>query len=203
MRDVDELAGQPWLRLSAESSRNFHSFTHFLHLPPHERSMARAYTQHRTSCKGDTPPKPLHAPNEWTALRFRFNWVERAHAHDADVAARDRLRKIADIEQMQARHASLAVAIQNQIVLRLQHLLASGEVLQMSPVALARLLDVATAVERRARNLPTVITKVENEAIGPLLDLSRLTSNEVAIFESLAERCQPVDPQGGNDGRDE
>ena len=190
--DIDDLVTrQPWDQAAGETSRNFHHFLHFLRLEPWRRSMRVAFTDHQVECLKKPPGKNLTCAQDWWDLRCRFSWRERAEAHDRDVAARSRLAALHAAEQMNARHVEISVAMQVLLAERLQQLAASGEVLTMSPLALAKTLALATGVERTARNVPTEIIKYEHapSTDAPPLDLSGLDDQELDLLQRLMTKA--------------
>lgn len=192
MGDIDRLDLKPWQKLPAESNSAFHGFTHFLNLLPWERSMDRAYTQHQKICKHSTNPRQLLSCDPgWNDWRFKFSWLERAAAHDAEIAERDRLRRVHEIEQMNQRHTNIAVALQNLVVERLQSKVT--DLHKMTPLQMASLLDKVTLVERRSRGEATSIIKHQGEGSesSVALDLSKLTDEELEVFQFLVSKCQP------------
>jgi hypothetical protein len=88
------------------------------------------------------------------------------------------------------------VALQNLVVERLQQI-AESEINKMTPVAMARVLDRATIIERRSRGKATSIIKHQGdgESAGVALDLSKLSDAELEIFQELVAKCQPT-PSG-------
>jgi hypothetical protein len=196
MGDLDGLSLKPWAKQPGESDRAFHAFTHFLSLLPHERSMDRAYTNHMKLCKkhdGSPNARLMQCSPNWQDWRFKYSWVERAAFHDADIFERERLRRVHEIEEMNKRHTQISVALQNLVVERLQQAIQNKEVFNMNPVSMARLLDRAALVERRSRGEATAIIKHEGgeSSQAMALDLSKLTDEELAVFQRLVEKADP------------
>lgn len=196
-RDLDDL--RPWQQQADESTRAYHAFLHFVQLLPHERSLRVAYTNHQRLCRSANPPHTLSISPEWAAWRFRHSWPERVQAHDQDLADRDRAQRAYAVEEMNRRHTQLALALQNQIVLRLQAIAVSGDVAQMTLTQMAMLLDRATLVERRARGATTEIVNHQKGKAerGAMLDLSRLSDRELDLFQALVHKA---DPQRSSEG---
>jgi hypothetical protein len=201
MGDLDGLALKPWQQQSEESNKAFHAFTHFLSLLPHERSMDRAYTRHQRDCKQNpnttgNQQKLLSCSSDWQDWRFRFSWLERAAQHDADVAERNRLLRVHDIEEMNKRHTSIAVALQNIVVDRLQEAIKAKEVFTMTPTQMAALLDRAAVVERRSRGEATSIVQHQDGGSSAMaLDLSKLNDQELEQFQKLVSKAEPSTPK--------
>ena len=193
--DIDDLTRQPWERQLTETARNFHNFQHYLHLEIYRRSMRQAFTDHQVQCLKKEAAKNLHAPPDWQALRFKFTWPERAEAHDRHLAERQRLQRIAALDAMNERHTLLAQQAIELAANRLKQYLEPGALFPLSPLALVKILDVASTVERRAVGLPSEIVKHQTEGQEGLpLDLSPLSEQELQIFQQLIDKCRQVQP---------
>ena len=200
MADLDGLALKPWQQQPGETNTAFHAFTHFLALLPYERSMDRAYSAHQYLCKGKVHPsgnnqKNLSCSPQWQDYRFRHGWLERVALHDRDIAEVERLRRVHEIQQMNHRHTQIAVALQNIVVERLHAAVAKGESFTLTPTQMATLLDKAALVERRSRGEATSIVKHQgsmDEAMA--LDLSKLSEQELEVFQSLVAKAEPGAP---------
>jgi hypothetical protein len=182
---------KPWHRQPSESRKAYHAFVHYRDQLSWERTIDKAYTGHRSTCqKAVNPLLTLRASPEWRAWALRFNWTARADAHDAELQEIDRQRRAREIDQMNERHAVLAVALQNQVVGSLQKLVETNRTLELTPSQLALLSDKATTIERRARGQATEILRHdERQGTGTPLDLSKLTDDELAVFERLAAKA--------------
>ncbi len=184
---------KPWQKQSGESSKAYHAFVHYRDLLAHERSMNRAYTDHQALCKSKNPQKSLGASPEWVAWKFKHSWRERADAHDADVAERNRKMRLVEIDKMNARHTAVAVALQNIVIDRLNQMADPEKkvVFELNPVQMAGLLDRAAVIERRARGEATSISKVETSQAGALpVDLSKLSDAELDAFQELLDKAK-------------
>jgi hypothetical protein len=184
---------KPWLPISGETGKAYHSFVHFLTLPPWERSLARAYTSHLINCKkAPNDGKLAHAPACWTEWRFKYSWLERVAAHDAEAADHERQMKLVALEAMNQRHIESACDLQDMVGHRLKLMIEHPTKVEMSPSEMAKVLREATAIERRARDVATSITKTEGDASGNALalDLTKLDTTELAVFEALVQKCQ-------------
>ena len=197
MGDLDDLALKPWQQMSNEGNQAFHAFTHYLSLLPHERSMDRAYTYHQRACKQNAAKgkKLLSCSSNWQDWRFRYSWVERAAAHDAEVAERERLRRLHEIDEMNKRHTNISVALQDLVVARLEGLAKTKEAFTLTPMQMATLLDRASLVERRSRGEATTIVKHQGAGgseVGVALDLSKLSDQELEVFQALVAKAEPT-----------
>jgi hypothetical protein len=193
MGDMDGLELKPWQRTNGEPTKAFHAFTHFLALLPFERSMARAYTNHLIHCKGQDHTKLVHCIPGWNDWRFRFSWLERAAAHDADLFDRDRLRRIYEIDQMNARQTKAAMQMQEVVTQRLQQMIDAKLTGLLTLPQLAAVLDKAAVVERRSRGEATSIVKHQGEGgSGTVaLDLSKLSDQQLEVFQALVQLATP------------
>lgn len=180
---------RPWDRQPSESRQAYHAFCEFRDLPARERSLDRAYTHHRVVCvsrkePGEIPRPLLQATKCWKTWKRQWNWVARADAHDREIAETERLARRDAIAEMNKRHADIAVAFQQRCVSRLLEIQPN----QLSPGLLIRWFEIATLVERRARGEATEIVKHENPR--PPMDLSRLTDEELDVFERLLTKVE-------------
>src|SRR5262245_29342 len=117
---------KPWHRWPDEPRKAYHCFLDYMRIVSFERSMDRAYAVHRTMCQSSKNPQaaPTYhgVPPNWKVWKLRFNWEGRADAHDAVLAEADRQKRVREIEAMNARQASLALAMQNLILAKLTRL---------------------------------------------------------------------------------
>lgn len=188
---------KPWHKQSGESARAYHAFCHYRDLLAHERSLNKAYTAHQKACKSKNPLKMLGASPEWQKWTTQFSWRDRADKHDAEIAERTRQQRLVEIDKMNQRHMSIAMALQNLVVERLNQLALPSEsgkvsVFEMNPMQMAGLLDRAAVIERRARGEATSISKVETSQ-GPAhmaVDFSKLSDDELDAFQALLEKAK-------------
>ena len=188
---MDDL--KPWQQQAGESSKAFHAFTHFLSLLPHERSMSAAYTAHLIHCKGQNHTKKVHCIPDWNEWRFRFSWPERAHAHDAEMFEHERSLRVHEIKEMNKRHVKMAIDLQSAVVHRLKLVVEHPSLVQLGPVEMARVLDKAAIIERRARDVATAIVQHQGtpESGSVALDLSKLSDEQLAVFQFLVKLATP------------
>lgn len=197
--NTDEI--KPWHRQPGESRKAFHAFIHYRDLAANERSLNTAYSAHLINCQGGhgKHPNAINTPEllpgqkreatvNWKAWKVRFTWDARADAHDAIRDEAERLKKLAEIQAMNDRHAAISTAFQNQIVQQLTEATANGGKVKLSPGQMAIWLDKATTVERRARGQATDIVKHEGQD-GTPLDLAQLTDEELELFQKLAQKA--------------
>ena len=189
---LDETGLKPWQRQPGEPRKAFHGFVHYRNMVAYERSLDRAYTGHLRDCRksGVSPTTILSASPNWKIWKFKYNWEARADAHDAELAEKDRQRRVREIEAMNDRHAALALGLQNQVIHRLNSLAESKTPLQLTGAQMAIMSDRATTIERRARGQPTEILKTEESQGGTPLDLSKLTDEELEVFEKLTMKAR-------------
>jgi hypothetical protein len=79
---------------------------------------------------------------------------------------------------------------------QLQKVVQTGEVLNLTPVQMATLLDRAALVERRSRGEATAIIQHQKDegSTGVTLDLSKLTDSELELFQQLVGKAEPIAP---------
>jgi len=123
-----------WERLPGESAKNYEAFCRY-------RDMGPNRSQEKTA-RELSKSRQLLA--RWSAL---YRWPERAIAWDDE---QDRLAREAhtrDILDMRRRHAQLAKEVLDKVQAAIQHLDAA----ELKTGDLARLLDVASKLERTSR----------------------------------------------------
>jgi hypothetical protein len=168
--DLSDLA--PWEhRLDlGESNEAYHAFEHFRDLDTSVRTLNQAYRNHMAKCRGvteggsgsttsESEPRPLMiASGCWRQWKATYKWDERIALFEAYNDRLERQRQLADIRQMNRRHASLAITFQNRIIERMQAINLND----IEPKLLGQWFKIASDVERRARGEATEIVQNEN-----------------------------------------
>jgi hypothetical protein len=97
---------QPWERAPGESAPAHHALQHYLDLGP-SRSVDKAFRAHLSVCL-HRQPGGGRAAGRWQRWSREHAWVDRATAHDADLARQHREAYAAEQRRAAARHAQLA-----------------------------------------------------------------------------------------------
>lgn len=84
-----------------------------------------------------------------------WHWVERCKEYDAEIDRKAQKARIKAVEEMNKRHADMAVVFQGKILQRLQ----SVQLNELSPADMIKWMTEATKLERLARGEPTEHTK--------------------------------------------
>lgn len=188
---------RPWERQEGEPTRAYHAFVHYRDVAAFRRSLSRASTVHQVLClkktiDGCSDPKTIpewtglkEANKRWKDWKREWNWDGRAEAHDREVAEQQRLKQIAEIERMNERHANIASVIQSKVIERLTTLQGKD----LTPGQMVIALKEATTIERRARGEATDIVQEKDSA--PMLDLTKLTADELDAYERLLQKASP------------
>ncbi len=197
--DASDLA--PWEhRLDlGESNEAYHAFEHFRDLDTSVRTLNQAYRNHMAKCRGreggdsstETPEsesQPLMASGRWRQWKASYKWDERVALLEAYNDRLERQRQLADIRQMNRRHAALAITFQNKIVDRMQKL----DLTTVEPKLLGQWFKIASDVERRARGEATEIVQNEsnvNVSVSSAVELRR----RLKAMGILQEISQTID----------
>ena len=169
-----------------EPPRAFHAFVHYRDLPPTRRSLDRAYSLCRMTCRPGEPASTsalvlLAASPTWKRWKKQFLWTDRAADYDAAIEAETRSSAILARREMHERHAEIAKICIDKIVVRLESLNPD----ELSAGALICWLEKAAAVERAARGVPTSIVEVTPPTARVPPDLSKYTDAELDELERL------------------
>jgi chromatin segregation and condensation protein Rec8/ScpA/Scc1 (kleisin family) len=173
---MSEEEKREWDRQPGESSRAYAQFCLYRDMGQ-ERSL-------RKLAAGGKPAANLRQLEHWSS---RWKWVHRCQKYDDYLAYQDRLRHEKEREQMNDRHAKIAVLGQNIIVREMESLLAKAQSggAQMTPADVARLMDVTVRVERLARGEPSESHEVTGPGHGPVLDIKQSLA-KIRQFYGLA-----------------
>ena len=117
------------------------------------RSLAKLYEQLRQS-NGKTTV-PLRTLEAWSTAH---NWQERVREHDAAIIAENEARRLAAIDAMNERQATIGTTHQKRAIDQIGRLIESGK---FGSQAAVMLLKLAIDVERTARDAPTAIERHE------------------------------------------
>ncbi len=198
---------RPWDCQPEEPPKAYHAFCHYRDLPVSERSLDRAYSIHRRGCGTGKDPEKIppdevrrpafEATKSWKQWKKRWEWASRVAAHDAEIAEQSRLEHVAEILDMNERHANLAAAMTNQVVLKLNAMQDPTNPQQLSVGQVPMWVDKATAIERRARGEATAIVK-HQDGLAPDLDLSGLSDKELDQLERLLSKARPAEAGGAH-----
>jgi|SRR5579885_2157768 len=151
---MNETQIAPWERQKGESHKAFAAFVVYRDL-----GAARCYTKVAQQLNVS---RPLIA--RWGS---RWHWQVRIDAWERE-QDRKRQQEADDARrQMVERHATIAMAFQNKVVERLQHLKPE----ELTPTNIERWMDVAVKIERLSRGVPTEITEVAEPGAGELDEL--------------------------------
>lgn len=140
-----------WERQKGESNPRWEGFQTYRDLPPGKRSLrAVAEILH----KGEPTLK------RWSA---EDKWGERCEAYDRYLDAEAAKQKILGIAEMNKRHINAAEKILDKAIDGLKHI----EPDEMKPSDIAKLVDVASRLERLARGDATEVVETrEGESIA-------------------------------------
>ncbi len=178
----DQQPVQLWERQPGETPRQFEYFLRY-------REMGRKRTVETVSKLVNKSASHLYN------LSAEHHWKRRSDAWDRE---QDRLWELDQAEgrrTMARRHAALAVSVQQKIIEALKTL----DTTKMTASDLARMLEVATRLERVARGEPTAILAHTGKDGGPI-QLENLSPEEAAartreLFEE-AKRRGLLEPSG-------
>ena len=105
----------PWTRESFSAGARFHAFAHYRDLPSFDRSLIRAYNEHRARCL--QKPAARLTSGRWKTWSVEDDWLTRSSLYDGHL---ERVRQRAlEAEQVAAsqRHArSLQAAISSLMI---------------------------------------------------------------------------------------
>ena len=165
------------------------------------RSLAKLYEQLRQS-NGKTTV-PLRTLEAWSTAH---NWQERVREHDAAIIAEKEARRLAAIDAMNERQATIGTTHQKRAIDQIGRLIESGK---FGSQAAVMLLKLAIDVERTARDAPTAIERHEQSGTVTVEHGVRRTSQDdeaeaaaartfLATLHRLTERGVP-DADGAGD----
>jgi hypothetical protein len=165
---------EPWEQLDGESPQAYSAFRQYIDLHPKERSLF-AVTEiiwpKRLTEPMRRKRKPHRTIETWSS---RYEWVRRAKEYDAYLARVAVMDNTVKMREMADRQAMLAMAIQDKLITYVNEHMNPEE---LSPNVVARLLDVSSGLELRARDL--LITVKEP---GTAEDVERL--EEMSVVEA-------------------
>jgi hypothetical protein len=165
---------EPWEQLDGESPQAYSAFRQYIDLHPKERSLF-AVTEiiwpKRLTEPMRRKRKPHRTIETWSS---RYEWVRRAKEYDAYLARVAVMDNTVKMREMADRQATLAMAIQDKLITYVNEHMNPEE---LSPNVVARLLDVSSGLELRARDL--LITVKEP---GTAEDVERL--EEMSVVEA-------------------
>lgn len=121
-----------------------------------------------------------------------FGWVERAKLFDAERAEEKRIKKQADIDAMDARHAQIGITQQAKAIKQIDALINAQK---FGSQATVQLLKIAVDLERVARGEPTSIDQLTSKDGGPIqvqrnTDLAALDEDELDAVEAILRKAQ-------------
>ena len=160
-----------WERQRREPSRSWHAFTHFRDLSV-DRSIARAWRQHRATCAHVPAPEGRRAPGRWAIWSARWGWVDRAARWDAEIDRQHREKSMQAQLEARERHARLAQATLTVLTMPIRAALEAAK----DPTVIQRLTEHAkigsggaiqllATISRMAQVIPSMVT-VERLALG-------------------------------------
>jgi len=177
-----------WEREEGESAQAYEAFECYRRLPPDERSLQRAWEDHRNrpgqAC--ERAGRGTGGPHgHWTRWMSRWRWKERAVAWDEQLVAlaRDqeldrelKARLAAQEEELRQRQlmreeARAARAVGRRLLTRILQAVEAGQLEQMEVVDLlphlhkiSALLETGQKLDRLSQGEPTDLTRVETDA---------------------------------------
>lgn len=123
------------------------------------------------------------------------NWQERVREHDAAIIAEKEARRLAAIDAMNERQATIGTTHQRRAIDQIGRLIESGK---FGSQAAVMLLKLAIDVERTARDAPTAIERHEQTGKdGGPIDISDARAQLAAKLaaQSSARSTRPHDSQ--------
>lgn len=156
-------------------------------------------TVHAEEAEKSGEKRSAKVPGAWDGAAERWSWRARADAWDQAEIDRRRQEHAEALATMHERHAQIAVLFQQRAIERIRGMDPS----ELSATAVATWFDVAVKVERTARGEPAEIHRQEQTGVGggpvsiatmpPGADLSRLTDEELAVYERLTAKIYGED----------
>lgn len=142
---------QPWERQKNESTQAFQAFATYRDMGT-ERSVRAVARQLNKSCT---------LIGSWSS---RWNWVERVHAYDDYIDAEARKASIKKYRDMNARHISIALQLQQKALMAMQKMPDKA----LAPKDVISFIDKAMEIERMTRKEELNIygDKKEQESLG-------------------------------------
>lgn len=141
---------QLWERQQGEGARAFQAFVTYRDIDV-ERTLEKVRTK---------LGKSRTLIERWSRV---WRWVLRVEAYDR-LLDREKVKlKLKEQQEMLERHASIASAFQSQVVLRLNELVITGKVAELTPSEMAKWLEVSVKIERLSRGLPSEVLQQDIE----------------------------------------
>lgn len=155
---------QPWERQKGESAQAFEAFLTYLQMGP-ERSI-RAVSQRLAKSKTII--------DRWSRT---YGWVERCRAWDNHLRQEARRAAVAEVRQMNKRHANMALQMQTAAMQALKELGSD----MVNPKNFAAIMRLATDLERQS---------LEDQAAAYRNDTQDTEREDDPITRSLKEAQQ-------------
>ena len=126
---------EPWERQPGENAKAFDAFCCYRDMPPSIRSIRRVVEQKEASER---------TIKDW---KKKYDWDHRAGAWDDELDRQALLERMEDIAEMHKRHIRLS----EKIIAKVEDAVDSIDADQIKPSEMARLIEVASKLERLSR----------------------------------------------------
>lgn len=167
---------EPWERQLKETSRAFACFAAYRDIPAWQRSIRNVIKALYSLEPGENGYRSRY--NQLCLWSTTWNWVDRCKAWDAYKDTIARQEQIGLVKRMHARHAGIALAIQDKAYKALEKL----DVLALKPATILKYFVEAARLERSARGEPETLEETLIRSLD--VDLATLTDEQI---EQLAE----------------
>ncbi len=169
---------EPWERQPNESDKAFQAFAIY-------RDMGANGQKRSIRAVAQKLKKSTTIIGRWSS---NLNWVERANAWDDELDRLTREELTKGIAEMRKRHAKIAQAMLAKALKGLQRIPED----EMSSQDVAKIVDIASKLERLSRGEPTERTEGKQIVAGEIslsqIDLSKVTDEELAKLDAIAEK---------------
>jgi hypothetical protein len=166
MRTQDER--KPYDRQPGEGSKAFEAFAHYRD-SGEDRSIV-ATARHFG--------KFISTFKTWA---WKFHWKDRIFAWETELDRQRQRAQIKGIQEMNTRHITLAFSVLGEVAGQLQKMQARrSKIDELTPLEMARLLEVAVKVERQARGESSTSIDVRIREMEE--QFSRMTPEQVMLY---------------------
>ena len=181
----------PFERQEGESFRAFAAFVIYRELPPTERSLKRAYSEHNG--------KPSKVPGFWSQWSVKHEWTERAAAYDAHLdKARQAEREIAE-RSLAQRRIDFEVENQKRLEERVRKIEAMLDRADQSPIIRTESIDRKPGADGRIIEVTKTEYAIDMGKYAALLKACNLSAREAIIGVREVE----ASPAGSDEGEAE
>ena len=169
---------EPGARLRGEPAAAFHAFCHLRDRPPHQRSLMRAYRDHKTRCEHQ--PAPTRLSSRWELWSSTYSWQARLDEWDRQIDAEDRQKLLDARKAAIERHLRTIQAAIQVVVLPIRivlEIVATPDGMErLRALGEKNLLGLVREAHNGLRNLPALVES-ERLALG-IIDVERV---EIAL----------------------